>query len=123
LIAGVALAGVVAGGDVEEELHDAAGDDGGEGGADQPAELVLGGEDYERSAEDEDHGNGEKRDGEEDGVEGEDADEEGGETGQGGHVLDLVAPKVERPSGNVASDGRRNLQEQCRIAEAREHRR
>jgi len=86
---------VVAGGDVEEELHDAAGDDGGEGGADQPAELVLGGEDYERSAEDEDHGNGEKRDGEEDGVEGEDADEEGGETGQGGHVLDLVAPKVE----------------------------
>ena len=95
MVAGVALAGVVPSRDVQEELHDAAGDDGREGGADQPAELVLGGEDHEGAAEDEDHGDGEERDGEEDGVEGEDADEEGGQTRQGGHVLDLVAEEVE----------------------------
>jgi len=76
LVTGVSLSSVVTGWDVQEELHDTAGDDSRKCSADEPAELVLAGEDDERSAENQNDWQGEQGDGEQDWVERQDTDEE-----------------------------------------------
>lgn len=92
---GVALGQAVAGGEVGNEFVDAGQDEGDEGQADLPAELVGVGVGDEGAARDEDDGDGEQGDHEADGEEGADGEDEAGEALEEGHVLDDGAPEAE----------------------------
>jgi hypothetical protein len=95
LVASEALTGMVARRNVEDELHNAPGDDGGEGRANEPAELVVAREDNQGPAEDENDGERKEGDSKEKRVETEDADKERADARAGRHVLDRIAEEVE----------------------------
>lgn len=95
LVSGTALAGVVSGGDEEHKLAQAVADDGREAAPDEPSQLFVGGVGHQRLAHDQDDGDGEERNGEQDGVHAERRVQEAGEALGEGHFLDLVAVQTE----------------------------
>lgn len=95
LVSRTALAGVVSGGDEEHKLAQAVADDGREAAPDEPSQLLVVGVGHQRLAHDQDDGDGEERNGEQDGVHAERRVEETREALREGHLLDLVAVKTE----------------------------